>query len=128
MPSFTLGCGTWGGSSVSENVTPMHLINIKRVAYGLKDCTTLASADPTFNYNLSGGCGCTTPAAAVPQVGAGCCGGGPGAFSPAQYAAMGAALNSGAATCQTPSQEGAIGQADLMDLVNQIVAAMKGAN
>lgn len=38
MPSFTLGCGTWGGSSVSENVTPMHLLNLKRVAYGLHDC------------------------------------------------------------------------------------------
>jgi acetaldehyde dehydrogenase (acetylating) len=50
MPSFTLGCGTWGGSSVSENVSPIHLINIKRVAYGLRDCSTLASADPTFNY------------------------------------------------------------------------------
>lgn len=50
MPSFTLGCGTWGGSSVSENVSPLHLINIKRVAYGLKDCATLASSDPTFNY------------------------------------------------------------------------------
>lgn len=35
-PSFTLGCGTWGGSSTSDNVTPMHLINIKRVAYGIK--------------------------------------------------------------------------------------------
>ena len=34
-PSFTLGCGTWGGSSVSENVTPMHLLNIKRVAWHL---------------------------------------------------------------------------------------------
>ena len=32
-PSFTLGCGTWGGSSVSDNVTPMHLINTKRVAW-----------------------------------------------------------------------------------------------
>lgn len=32
-PSFTLGCGTWAGSSVSENVTPMHLINVKRVAW-----------------------------------------------------------------------------------------------
>ncbi len=32
-PSFTLGCGTWGGSSVSENVTPLHLINTKRVAW-----------------------------------------------------------------------------------------------
>lgn len=48
LPSFTLGCGTWGGSSVSENVSPMHLLNIKRVAYGLKDCATLASSDPTF--------------------------------------------------------------------------------
>lgn len=36
-PSLTLGCGTWGGSSTSDNVTPMHLINIKRVAYGIKD-------------------------------------------------------------------------------------------
>lgn len=38
-PSFTLGCGTWGGSATSDNVTPMHLINIKRVAYGIKDFT-----------------------------------------------------------------------------------------
>lgn len=36
-PSFTLGCGTWGGSATSDNVTPMHLINIKRIAYGIKD-------------------------------------------------------------------------------------------
>lgn len=36
-PSFTLGCGTWGGSATSDNVTPEHLINIKRVAYGIKD-------------------------------------------------------------------------------------------
>lgn len=63
MPSFTLGCGTWGGSATSENVTPMHLVNIKRVAYGLKDCTTLASADASFNYpelNGSATGGCTT--------------------------------------------------------------------
>ncbi|HVI39334.1 MAG TPA: acetaldehyde dehydrogenase (acetylating) [Anaerovoracaceae bacterium] len=38
-PSFTLGSGTWGGSSTSDNVTPMHLINIKRIAYGIKDVT-----------------------------------------------------------------------------------------
>ncbi len=36
-PAFTLGCGTWGGSSTSDNVTPMHLINIKRVAYQIRD-------------------------------------------------------------------------------------------
>ena len=32
-PSFTLGSGTWGGSSVSENVTVKHLLNIKRAAW-----------------------------------------------------------------------------------------------
>lgn len=32
QPSLTLGCGTWGGNSVSENVGVKHLINIKSVA------------------------------------------------------------------------------------------------
>ena len=32
-PSFMLGTGTWSGSIVSDNVTALHLINIKRVAY-----------------------------------------------------------------------------------------------
>ncbi|MNO84309.1 Aldehyde-alcohol dehydrogenase [compost metagenome] len=31
-PSLTLGCGSWGGNSVSENVGPKHLLNIKHVA------------------------------------------------------------------------------------------------
>lgn len=31
-PSLTLGCGTWGGNSISENVEPKHLLNIKTVA------------------------------------------------------------------------------------------------
>ena len=32
IPSLTLGCGSWGGNSVSENVGVKHLINIKTVA------------------------------------------------------------------------------------------------
>ena len=31
-PSLTLGCGSWGGNSISENVGPTHLLNIKTVA------------------------------------------------------------------------------------------------
>jgi acetaldehyde dehydrogenase/alcohol dehydrogenase len=31
-PSFTLGCGSWGGNSVSENIGVKHLLNIKSVA------------------------------------------------------------------------------------------------
>ncbi len=33
MPSLTLGCGTFGGSSTTDNVTYTNMINIKRLAY-----------------------------------------------------------------------------------------------
>ncbi|HZK53323.1 MAG TPA: acetaldehyde dehydrogenase (acetylating) [Desulfosporosinus sp.] len=36
LPSLTLGCGTWGGSSISENLGPQHLINVKSLTYGIK--------------------------------------------------------------------------------------------
>ena len=32
LPSLTLGCGSWGGNSVSENVGIKHLLNVKTVA------------------------------------------------------------------------------------------------
>ena len=32
-PSMTLGCGGWGGNITSDNISPRHLINIKRLAY-----------------------------------------------------------------------------------------------
>ena len=32
-PSLTLGCGSWGGNSVSQNVGPEHLLNYKTVAF-----------------------------------------------------------------------------------------------
>jgi succinate-semialdehyde dehydrogenase len=31
-PTNTLGCGSWGGNSISENLTYKHLINISRIA------------------------------------------------------------------------------------------------
>ncbi|MBI9091160.1 MAG: acetaldehyde dehydrogenase (acetylating) [Desulfobacterium sp.] len=34
-PSLTLGCGTVGGGSTSDNVDTLHLFNIRRVAYGV---------------------------------------------------------------------------------------------
>ncbi|WP_346896318.1 acetaldehyde dehydrogenase (acetylating) [Clostridium sp. UBA7503] len=119
-PSFTLGCGTWGGSSVSENVTPEHLINIKRVAYGLKDCATLASNDPTFNC-IKTAENCHSVQNQLMNM------------SPAQIAAAAAALNKDntcvnstntCTECNTDSTK----NEELLDLVNQIVAAMKGAN
>lgn len=35
-PSMTLGCGSWGGNVTSDNVSPIHLIDIKRVAFETK--------------------------------------------------------------------------------------------
>src|SRR5690606_40129570 len=32
-PSMTLGCGGWGGNITSDNISPRHLLNIKRLAY-----------------------------------------------------------------------------------------------
>lgn len=35
-PSMTLGCGSWGGNVTSDNVSPLHLMDIKRVAFETK--------------------------------------------------------------------------------------------
>ena len=33
-PAMTLGCGGWGGNITSDNISPKHLLNIKRLAWG----------------------------------------------------------------------------------------------
>ena len=35
-PAMTLGCGGFGGNITSDNITPRHLLNVKRVAYEIK--------------------------------------------------------------------------------------------
>jgi len=40
-PALTLGCGAVGGSSTSDNITPLHLINIRRVAWRSKELADL---------------------------------------------------------------------------------------
>ena len=32
-PSMSLGCGAYAGNITSDNITPLHLINVKRLAY-----------------------------------------------------------------------------------------------
>lgn len=109
LPSFTLGCGTWGGSSVSENVSPMHLINIKRVAYGIKDCSTLVSDDSSFNQTqCSGG--------HESHYDLGSC-----FASPASYAAKSVAKDN----C---TDNNCADDEKLRKLMNELVAVMKGAN
>ena len=43
-PAMTLGCGGFGGNITSDNISPRHLINIKRVAYELRPATTMRTA------------------------------------------------------------------------------------
>lgn len=66
LPSLTLGCGSWGGNSVSENVGVKHLLNIKTVAerrenmlwfrapqkvYFKKGCLPVALSELSAVYN-----------------------------------------------------------------------------
>ncbi|MGO2084019.1 acetaldehyde dehydrogenase (acetylating) [Vagococcus sp.] len=36
-PALTLGCGAIGGGSISDNVSPLNLINVRKAAYGIKE-------------------------------------------------------------------------------------------
>jgi acetaldehyde dehydrogenase (acetylating) len=45
-PAMTLGCGGWGGNITSDNITPRHLLNVKRLAYETRPALTAASAEP----------------------------------------------------------------------------------
>jgi hypothetical protein len=46
QPALTLGCGAVGGSATSDNVGPMNLINIRRVAWGIKELSQLRADSP----------------------------------------------------------------------------------
>lgn len=49
-PALTLGCGTWGGSITADNVSPMHLINRKRLAYGRGKIQAKCDPRQRFQY------------------------------------------------------------------------------
>ena len=43
-PALTLGCGGWGGNITSDNITPRHLLNVKRLAYEIRPAGPSAAA------------------------------------------------------------------------------------
>ena len=45
VPSLTLGCGAVGGNASSDNIGPINLINIRRVAYGLREIEDIRQKD-----------------------------------------------------------------------------------
>jgi acetaldehyde dehydrogenase (acetylating) len=42
-PAMTLGCGGWGGNITSDNISPRHLLNIKRLAYEVRPAAPSAA-------------------------------------------------------------------------------------
>jgi acetaldehyde dehydrogenase (acetylating) len=46
-PSMTLGCGSWGGNVTSDNISPRHLVDVKRIAFETKPINQLAAERPT---------------------------------------------------------------------------------
>lgn len=54
-PTLTIGCGSWGGNIFSENITPMHLLNIKTLA--LRQENTLWFKVPAKIYYKYGSTG-----------------------------------------------------------------------
>ena len=45
-PALTLGCGAVGGSATSDNISPMNLLNFRRVAYGVKELEDIKGTSP----------------------------------------------------------------------------------
>ena len=52
FPALTLGCGAVGGSSSSNNISPLDLINIRRVAWGEKQAEASTTSTPTLDADL----------------------------------------------------------------------------
>jgi acetaldehyde dehydrogenase (acetylating) len=60
-PAMTLGCGGYGGNITSDNISPMHLLNVKRLAYETQPAT--ASPQPVAAIAVAGAA--ATPATPV---------------------------------------------------------------
>jgi acetaldehyde dehydrogenase (acetylating) len=106
VPSLTLGCGAVGKNATSDNIGPMNLINIRRVAYGLRELEDLRAGidvdDPAIG-------GCASECGAGEYRGTG------------EYRGAGRGTACCARTAMSQNEDAAI---DL--LVAAIVAKMKG--
>jgi acetaldehyde dehydrogenase (acetylating) len=65
-PSMTLGCGSWGGNVTSDNISPLHLMDIKRVAF---ETRPVKSARPARTAAQPSASAPSQTQAAAPQAG-----------------------------------------------------------
>ena len=81
-PSMTLGCGSWGGNVTSDNVSPLHLLDIKRVAFETRPvkskrpavsapAASMGAPSPAPSYAASPPAAATPPASRKSVVGSG---------------------------------------------------------
>lgn len=62
-PSMTLGCGSWGGNVTSDNISPLHLMDIKRVAFETRPVASKRpAATATATASATDGAGSPPPA------------------------------------------------------------------
>ncbi len=63
-PAMTLGCGGYGGNITSDNISPLHLLNIKRLAHEIRPATSAPAAPPPADARLPE----PPPALAAPRL------------------------------------------------------------
>jgi len=64
-PAMTLGCGGWGGNITSDNISPKHLLNIKRLAYEVRPAV---GALKPLNTTMATSTGPARPATVPPAL------------------------------------------------------------
>jgi acetaldehyde dehydrogenase (acetylating) len=63
FPSMTLGCGAVGGSATSDNVGPMNLLNLRHVAYGIREIEEIHEQVPDCPEGI-----CRTDSFSTPDI------------------------------------------------------------
>jgi acetaldehyde dehydrogenase (acetylating) len=67
-PSMTLGCGSWGGNVTSDNISPWHLMDIKRVAFETRAVPSKRPAVSGRGDGATAGRGESVPLSPRPSV------------------------------------------------------------
>lgn len=52
-PSMTLGCGSWGGNVTSDNISPRHLMDVKRIAFETKAINRVPAEEKAAAYKTA---------------------------------------------------------------------------
>jgi len=64
-PAMTLGCGGWGGNITSDNISPRHLLNLKRLAWGIRPAV---SSSPAVSVGEASPARVPPPAPGLPKA------------------------------------------------------------